>query len=144
MKWMTDIQSDWTNANEAMKSLSTPVHIPDGVHRAALVSVEPDEERPMIRLKLRFLDFNNVERTKVMFFGSHPEYARNELAKVGLDGSNPMEVLANLEARLGHVFDIYVRSKKDSKYSDMYFNANRGETVDMGADMFSDDDPTAW
>jgi hypothetical protein len=144
MDWLKGLREEWNSAQERLPSMrKVGPQIPNGTHKAVIISGDVDPDRPMIKFGLRFPDFKNIVRTKVIFVSGKLEYVLRELDTIGANTLDPETLEAAVKSSVGKVVEVYVNQKEGEKYAKMYFNKDLGERVELEA-ASSDDAPENW
>lgn len=121
--WLNDVSDKWNAADPTrVKDYQPADRIPDGPHQFVIVGAEISDEKPMIKYRLRFKNFNNRELTKVTFIGGNLDYTRKEFATLGIDNEDLQKTLDLVPSTVGLVIDGAIKTKPNAKYSDIYFN----------------------
>lgn len=145
MNWLNELEGVWGEARTKAAAMPKMITIPDGQHKAVISGAEVDPERPYVRFYLKFPDFGNIPRTKVIFVTGQLEYVIRELASIGLDILSPKDLPSAAAASVGKVVQVTVKTKPGKKYSDIYFNKDLGERVNFDNDIIADsDNPASW
>lgn len=123
--WLKNLDIDYNAVNTAQPRQSrggVSERVPDGPHTFLILSATLDDEKPMVKTKVRVETFKNRELSKTFYFGKRADIPIAELKAIGIEikGSTDIENLVNtLPGRrcLGRIV-----TPEGSKYSDLYLN----------------------
>lgn len=132
MNWINELTDAWDKTADLPDRVSESLEstLPNGNHKVLILSMDLDENKPLMRSRLRFLDLNNREVTKVTFFGGDLSYVKRELKSIGIDVFSMDSLTNTMPGTVGKVVEVWARkSKKNPKYSDIYFSKDLNETM---------------
>ena len=123
MEWLDNLEEAWGKAaTEVGNFKGRSKGLPDGITRAQILGhqLTLEEKRRMIKFKLRFIDHENIERTKVLFLSGNLLYPMRELSNI--NSSSALSQLSEvLKTTTGKVVEVEVKTKPGEKYSQYYF-----------------------